>query len=127
MFWNLAMFTSIVDENVYSVVEKRVNLLPSENVLIEARIAMNLDMKLLKRSTFNFLNFFGAIGGIMSVITSTINLMLSIWNYKHLDNYLVSQLFRVRKRFEKGKLSAGFIRTKRFSNLLEYFKDLTYL
>ena len=81
-------------------------------------------MNYTKRLTFNFLDVIGDIGGMMFIISSTIALWLRIWNYRHMDNYLVSQLFRAPEqkinRFQKGKI----IEVKRFSNFAEYFMDL---
>lgn len=56
---------------------------------------MNLDLTIIERDGYTFIDVLSDIGGIQGIIGSTFGLILSILNYNHFDNYMVSRLFKL--------------------------------
>ena len=59
-------------------------------------IEMNLNKKTLIRSSYYVIDVLSDIGGISGIMMSFFAIILSIWNYNHFDNYMVSKLFKMR-------------------------------
>ena len=62
---------------------------------MEISIEMNLDLATINRSYYSLLDCLSDIGGLMSVILSTIAFFLIILNHQHLENYMVVNLFQI--------------------------------
>lgn len=56
-------------------------------------LTMNSDLTVVQRSGYTILDVLSDIGGFLGFLTASINFLLSILNYQHLDNYLVTRLF----------------------------------
>ena len=56
------------------------------------RIEMDLNLLVIQRTGYNILDFLSDVGGFESVLITTLNILLGLWNYNNFDNYLVSQL-----------------------------------
>ena len=55
---------------------------------------MNFDMVFISRSGYTILDILADVGGLQGILISGIALLLNIWNFNYLDNYLVSKLFK---------------------------------
>lgn len=53
-------------------------------------IDMSLDQTVIERSNYTILDVLSDVGGLASVVASTIALILSILNYNHLDNTMIT-------------------------------------
>ena len=56
---------------------------------------MDFDVIQYKKSSYHLFDFISDIGGIQSILISVFASLVSIWNYKMLDNYLVSRLYKL--------------------------------
>ena len=57
-------------------------------------IDMDLDLDVIERSHYTILDVLSDVGGIASVTTSIVALILSILNYNNLDSQMIRQLFK---------------------------------
>lgn len=57
-------------------------------------IEMNLDQKVIARDGYTILDFFSDIGGMQSMLISSVVWLIAIWNYNMFDNHMVSKLYR---------------------------------
>ena len=55
---------------------------------------MSLDQTLIERTGYTITDILSDVGGLQGALVSGISFILSILNYKNLDNYLVSKLFK---------------------------------
>ena len=93
------------------------------NVMIE----MNLNAKIIERSGYTFLDLLADVGGVKEMLYSGFAIVVAFFNYKHYDNYLAAQLFKIKNSvagtIEKPQ-SETFTNTKtRFCNFKEYLID----
>ena len=65
------------------------------DVLMEINIEMNLDQNVISRQGYTILDFLSDIGGMQYMLFSSLAIILAICNYNHLDNHLVTKLFRL--------------------------------
>ena len=56
---------------------------------------MSLDLQILTRNSYNVMDLLSDVGGIESILFTGVGLFLSIWNYRHFDNYMVSHLYNL--------------------------------
>ena len=54
---------------------------------------MSLDQTLIERTGYTITDILSDVGGLQGALVSGISFILSILNYKNLDNYMVSKLF----------------------------------
>ena len=57
---------------------------------------MDLDSYNVERSGYNILDLLSNIGGILGMLISIAHLITSIFNYNNFDDYLVTQLFKLK-------------------------------
>ena len=116
--------TLIEDDSIFKV-EKLANQ-PYEagdlSVVMDITIEMNLNQGVLARTGYTILDVLSDVGGIQSLIASAIALWLSVWNYKHFDNYMAASLFKIKKSSTTN--DDVFIKPTSFCNLIEYLIDL---
>ena len=131
MTHNFDDLTSHVDENLFKVERQPFEPFTSnKKAQVEIEISFSQDLDKVRRVYYNFLDAVSDIGGIMAVIGFCISMWLSIWNFKHMDNYIVSQLFRSPESTTapicvNGSTAMGEpIIVKRYSNFLEYILSL---
>ena len=63
------------------------------NVQMDISIEMNLDLGVLARSGYTFIDVLSDIGGIQSILISFISILMAVTNYKHFDSTMATQLF----------------------------------
>ena len=74
---------------------------------------MSMDQTLVERSGYTVLDILSDVGGMQGFLISAISLLLSILNHNHLENYMVSKLFKYKGNENSTTLTAthtwGFI------------------
>ena len=55
---------------------------------------MNLDLKIVARSGYTFLDLLSDVGGIESILITGTSFFLVIVNHNYLDSYMVSRLYK---------------------------------
>ena len=91
--------TLIEDDTIFKLV-KMTNL-PYEkdrNVQMSVTIEMSLELLVVARTGYTFLDVLSDVGGIQSLLMTTTTLWIGVWNYRHFDNYRASKLFKVHKK-----------------------------
>ena len=92
---DLDELTELEDSSVFKLEQK--NSRPFEReptFIIGLAFEMNYDLNVVSRNTYNILDLLSDIGGIQSLLVTFFNLLLSIWNYNHFSNYMVSKLYK---------------------------------
>ena len=69
---------------------------PDRSVQMDITLEMDLTLTGLSRDGYTFLDWISDIGGIQGIFISVIALLLSLWNYNHLDNFLATKLYQIR-------------------------------
>lgn len=64
-------------------------------VMFNISIEMEFDQKVIERTVYNYLDLLSDIGGIQSILVQIVAGVLLIWNFNDLDNYIVTNLFKV--------------------------------
>ena len=60
-------------------------------------IEMNLNLELIQRNGYTVLDLLSDVGGILEISTIVITYFLAFWNYNHLENFLVTRLYKLEK------------------------------
>lgn len=94
---NMDEFTEMRDTRIFKL--NRLPQIPAENhdwTQMEISIEMNLDVTMVSRSYYSLLDVLSDIGGILQVLLTSITFSLIILNYQHIDNFLVTSLFKIK-------------------------------
>ena len=95
MAFNLDEVTELQDSSVFRLNEANKIYYHREADLIEGIILqINMDQTLIQRNGYTLLDILSDVGGIQGILISGASFILSVLNYKNLDNYLVSKLFK---------------------------------
>ena len=70
----------------------------SDNVWLSITFEMSLDLITYEREVYTFLLLLSDIGGLAGALMTLLALFMTLWNFKTFDNYLVSKLFRIRRK-----------------------------
>ena len=90
---------------------------------MDVTIEMNLDLGIIQRTGYNVLDVLSDIGGIQSMIITTLSCFIGIWNYKYFDTYLASKLYKIKTKVDGGYGKPKFITPNRYCNIGNYFMD----
>ena len=94
---NLDDLTEIEDDTVFALEQLPTKSYEKDyDVQLDITIEMNLDQLVIARDGYTFLDFVSDIGGMQGMLISGCAFVLTIYNYGHLDNFLVSKLYRLR-------------------------------
>ena len=55
---------------------------------------MDLNQVVIARNGYTVLDFFSDIGGIQSILISAAAIMVYVWTYNSLDDYMVTKLYK---------------------------------
>ena len=92
---DLDEITELEDSSVFRLEQKDSRAFErSPAFVIGLMFEMNYDLKVVSRNTYNILDLLSDIGGIQSIFVTFFNLLLNIWNYNHLNNYMISKLYK---------------------------------
>lgn len=111
---NLDDFTELSDESIF-----KLELLPMQPyeedlvTLMDITVEMNLDLRVVARNGYTFLDYLSDIGGMQSMLISAVAYFMAIWNYNYFDNYMVTRLFKMRQRRAEHSNEAGLDDMKR--------------
>ena len=84
---------------------------------------MNFDKVTLARSGYTVLDVLSDIGGIQSIFLSGIGIIIGILNYKNLDNYMASRLYKIQRPKGDDSSDIAELRLSRFMNIYEWLFD----
>ena len=90
------------------------------NVQMDIMIEMNLDMGILSRSGYTFIDVLSDVGGIQGLLISAISIIIGFFNYNHFDTFVASRLFTVKDQDDSHKV----IKPTHFCNVAQYVRDL---
>ena len=62
---------------------------------MELSFEMNLDLLNIKRTYYSLLDVLADVGGLMSVTLQAFAICMLILNYKHLENYMAVNLYKL--------------------------------
>ena len=60
-------------------------------------VEYNLNQVVIARDGFKILDLLSDVGGMQSILMSTVGYLLAIVNYHMLDNFMVSRLYKISK------------------------------
>ena len=127
---NLDDFTELEDETVF-----RFEQLPSRSyekdydVQLDITVEMNLNQVQIARDGYTVLDFISDIGGMQGILLSGCALVLLMWNYAYLENFLVSRLYKLSSHafpfddFRKAKSYDQSLNPRKYNNCADFFYD----
>ena len=59
------------------------------------------DLKIIKRKVYGFLDFLGDIGGLSGGLKTSFFLLMFVFDFKHVINYIGNRIFLIRSGDEK--------------------------
>ena len=58
---------------------------------------MNLDVLWYERQVYTFFDMLSDVGGLMGIISTTFNFVISLWTFEYFQDYMISRLFKIKK------------------------------
>lgn len=101
---NLDQVTELEDSSVFKLVRMAPEPyeVEGETFIFMTGIQMNLDQTLIARTGYTFLDVLSDVGGLESIVISTVAIVIQIWNHNRFDTYLASNLFTTRAAPSSG-------------------------
>lgn len=99
-------YTAYEDDTLFKFEKLSTQPYEKENqfVQMDITIEMNLDLTVIERKGYTFLDLLSDIGGVQSILLSSFSILVGIWNYNYIDDYMASKLFNIGQRSKnKGK------------------------
>ena len=91
---------------------------------MDITIEMNLSESVIARAGYNLLDYLSAIGGMQAMLMSCVAYFLAIWNYNSFENFMVTRLFRMRKKnaekIENPWKRSSYVKPGFFANITDY-------
>ena len=90
---------------------------------------MNLNQLVIARDGYTALDFISDIGGMQGMLMTGCAFLLTIWNYQHLDNFLIAKLYRLSTNAHKQddlrpkRKGDNLLKPIPCQNLIDYFAD----
>ena len=79
---------------------------------------MSFDVIRIRRDGYTLIDMLSDIGGMESILISGISLFLSLWNYKHFDTYMASNLYKL-----VGDEKSSFFKLPKLVNIKLFCMD----
>ena len=112
---NLDDLTELEFAEVFSLVEQSKQPYEKDSITrTDITIEMNLDLRVIARDGYTFLDYVSDIGGLEGMLITAMAAFLSIWNHNNFNNYMVTRLYRSTGQ-EKSAIEATALQ-----NLKEY-------
>ena len=92
------------------------------DVQMEIQIEMNMNQMQVVRDGYTLLDLISDIGGLQGILISGSAILLSVWNYNNLDNFLVSKLYKIAPKNKDGPLEK-FVPQK-LRDPIDFFCDM---
>ena len=67
-----------------------------DNVWLSVTLEMNLNRMEYSRSRYTFFDLLSDVGGLKGMFAELFVLFLAAWNFNAVDNFMVTQLFKVK-------------------------------
>lgn len=95
------------------------------DVQLDITVEMNLNQLVIARDGYTSLDFISDIGGMQGMLISGAAMLLAIWNYHYMENFLVTKLYRLSEENEDGaglkaKKKELVLKSLPFRNLSDY-------
>ena len=68
----------------------------SDNTWVSITVEMEQDRIDFARTRYTVFDLLADVGGLSGMFASTFAVVMTVWNFNALDNYMVTQLFKVR-------------------------------
>lgn len=69
-----------------------------DNTWVSVTIERDLNMMHYERKVFTIFDMLSDIGGLTGIIATMFGIICAAWNYNAFDNFMVSRLFKIKKR-----------------------------
>ena len=127
---NLDEITELEDETVFHLEQMpQRSYEKDEDVQLDITVEMNLNQLVIARDGYTLLDFISDIGGMQGMMLSGAALILLMWNFNYLENFLVSRLYKLSSHafpfddFRSRKSYDQSLNPKKYSNCADYFYD----
>lgn len=100
---NLDDLTELADSRIF-----KLDQLPTKSyekdfdTQMDITIEMNRNQLVIARDGYTVLDYFSDIGGMQSMMINGCSIILVMWNYNHLDNFLVTKLYRKKAKTQSN-------------------------
>ena len=81
---------------------------------MEISIERDLDLHVISREGYTLLDFFADLGGMQGLMLTFFGLILNIWNYNYLEDFMVTRLFRLEKNSVQKAPDSRFFKHSEF-------------
>ena len=97
MLVNFDELTEVEDESVFKVEQMPIKSYEKldTDVQVDITFERNLNLQRTARDGYTVLDWFSDIGGIQGILVSFAAILLGIWNYQYLENFMAQQLYRI--------------------------------
>ena len=68
-----------------------------DNVWVSVNIERDLNMNAFERTVYTSFDFLSDVGGLAGILISGLWVFVNAWNYNSFDNYMVTNLFKMKK------------------------------
>ena len=95
---------------------------------MDITIEMNLDQLVVARAGYTILDLISDIGGMQGMLISAAAFFLTIWNHNHMENFLVTRLYRlgstsVSDDEERSEKRSKILKRSSLTNPIDYICD----
>ena len=109
MWINLDDLTELEDTSVFEfVIQPFKSYEKDYEVQVDVTIEMELNMRIVAREGYTFLDYLSDIGGMQGMIASFIAAFVVFWNYNNFANYMVQRLYKIEKNDAKKKVYTNY-------------------
>ena len=87
------------DDKLFNL--KQLTQIPHEhydNIWNGISVEMELDLAIIERSRYTFLDLLSDVGGLFSIVSSIFRGLMTIWNHNAYDYFLISKLFKIQNK-----------------------------
>ena len=102
---NLDALTEYKDTTIFST--DRLNNRPNElfdDFVSSLDFEANLDKIVIERINYTILDAMAAVGGLAKVLNTGLTIFVAILNYNHIETFIASNIYKIRKEVSKGKV-----------------------
>ena len=109
MWINLDDLTELEDTSVFEfLIQPFKSYEKDYDVQVDVTIEMELNMRVVAREGYTFLDYLSDIGGMQGMIASFIAAFVVFWNYNNFANYMVQRLYKIEKKDAKKKVYTNY-------------------
>lgn len=75
---------------------------------------MSLHLNVVQRQGYTLFDVMSDIGGMQGILFTFMNIFLNMWNYRYIDDLLVSKLFRSKEGSQEHNFTPSTSRTIKY-------------